>query len=178
MSAPARTAPISAAITTPLSHPVPGTRRQGRPIPMALQRFTTTVSEVPPTTPCRCHWISALPEASRIQVAYTWSESYTADDGWFNSEGLTVQDAYHPGASRGYAGTNVPQALAINTIYDIPVGLGRRFSTGNCFGDYILGNWQSTISLPPAAARTRPWSTARTSPISVTPTSTNAQYGR
>ena len=77
-----------------------------------------------------------------FQVAYTWSESYTADDGWFNSEGLTVQNAYDPAASRGYAGTNVPQALAINTIYDIPVGRGRRFSTGNKIGDYILGNWQ------------------------------------
>jgi hypothetical protein len=77
-----------------------------------------------------------------FQVAYTWSESYTADDGWFNSEGLTVQDAYNPSASRGYAGTNVPQALAINTIYDVPVGPGRKFSTGNRFGDYILGNWQ------------------------------------
>ena len=32
--------------------------------------------------------------------------------------------------------------IAINTIYDIPVGPGRRFSTGNKFGDYILGNWQ------------------------------------
>ena len=77
-----------------------------------------------------------------FQVAYTWSQSFTADDGWFNSEGLTVQDAYNPKASRGYAGTNVPQAIAINTIYDIPVGPGRRFSTGNRFGDYILGNWQ------------------------------------
>ena len=36
----------------------------------------------------------------------------------------------------------MPQALAINAIYDIPVGPGRRFSTGNKFGDYILGNWQ------------------------------------
>ncbi len=77
-----------------------------------------------------------------FQLAYTWSQSFTADDGWFNSEGLTVQDAYNPGASRGYAGTNVPQALAINTIYDIPVGRGMRFSTGNKIGDYILGNWQ------------------------------------
>ncbi len=77
-----------------------------------------------------------------FQVAYTWSESFTADDGWFNSEGITVQDAYNPKASRGYAGTNVPHVIAVNTIYDIPVGKGRRFSTGNRFGDYILGNWQ------------------------------------
>jgi Carboxypeptidase regulatory-like domain len=77
-----------------------------------------------------------------FQVAYTWSESFTADDGWFNSEGITVQDAYNPKASRGYAGTNVPHVIAVNTIYDVPVGKGRRFSTGNRFGDYILGNWQ------------------------------------
>jgi hypothetical protein len=77
-----------------------------------------------------------------FQVAYTWSESFTADDGWFNSEGLTVQDAYNPKASRGYAGTNVPQALAINSLYDVPVGPGKKFSTGNRFGDYALGNWQ------------------------------------
>jgi outer membrane receptor protein involved in Fe transport len=79
-----------------------------------------------------------------FQVAYTWSASFTADDGWFNSEGLTVQDAYNPKASRGYAGTNVPQAIAINTLYDIPIGPGRRFSTGNKFGDYVLGNWRLT----------------------------------
>ena len=36
----------------------------------------------------------------------------------------------------------MPQALAINTIYDIPVGPGMKFSTGNKIGDYILGNWQ------------------------------------
>ena len=45
-----------------------------------------------------------------FQVAYTWSESFTADNESLNSEGLTVQDAYNPRASRGYAGTNVPQA--------------------------------------------------------------------
>ena len=60
-----------------------------------------------------------------FQVAYTWSESFTADDGWFDSEGITVQDAYNPRASRGYAGTNVPQVIAVNTIYDVPVGPGQ-----------------------------------------------------
>jgi hypothetical protein len=83
-----------------------------------------------------------LTQGLSFQVAYTWSESFTADDGWFNSEGITVQDAYNPKASKGYAGTNVPHVLAINTIYDVPVGPGRRFSTGNKISDYILGNWQ------------------------------------
>jgi outer membrane receptor protein involved in Fe transport len=75
-------------------------------------------------------------------VAYTWSQSYTADDGWFSSEGLPVQDPYHPSASRGYAGTNVPQLLSVSTDYHIPVGQGQKFSTGNKVSDYILGNWQ------------------------------------
>ena len=75
-------------------------------------------------------------------VSYTWSQSYTADDGWFSSEGLPVQDPYHPAASRGYAGTNIPQFLSISTDYHLPIGRGQKFSTGNKFGDYILGNWQ------------------------------------
>jgi hypothetical protein len=32
--------------------------------------------------------------------------------------------------------------LAVNTLYEIPVGQGKRFSTGNKVADYVLGNWQ------------------------------------
>ncbi len=76
------------------------------------------------------------------QVAYTWSKSLSEDDGWFGVEGQVVQDPYHPKASRGLSGTNVPQVLSVNSLYEIPVGRGRRFSTNNKAFDYILGNWQ------------------------------------
>jgi len=76
------------------------------------------------------------------QVAYTWSKAFSEDDGWFGVEGLTVQDPYNPKASRGLAGTNIPNVLSVNGLYDIPVGPGKRFSTGNKVMDYILGNWQ------------------------------------
>ncbi|MGB6692110.1 MAG: carboxypeptidase-like regulatory domain-containing protein [Terracidiphilus sp.] len=76
------------------------------------------------------------------QVAYTWSKSLTEDDGWFGIEGQDVQDPYHPKASRGFAGTNIPNVLSANALYAVPVGQGKRFSTGNRVGDYILGNWQ------------------------------------
>jgi hypothetical protein len=76
------------------------------------------------------------------QVAYTWSKAESEDDGWFGIEGQDVQDPYNPGASRGLSGTNVPQVLSANALYAIPVGPGKRFSTGNRFSDYILGNWQ------------------------------------
>lgn len=76
------------------------------------------------------------------QVAYTWSKSLTEDDGWFGIEGQDVQDPYHPKASRGFSGTNIPNVLSANALYAVPVGQGQRFSTGNHIADYILGNWQ------------------------------------
>ena len=76
------------------------------------------------------------------QIAYTWSKAEAEDDGWFGVEGLTVQNPYDPKASRGLSGTNVPHVFSANALYEIPVGQGKRFSTGNRVGDYILGNWQ------------------------------------
>jgi len=76
------------------------------------------------------------------QVAYTWSKSEAEDDGWFGVEGLVVQNPYNPGASRGLSGTNIPHVFSANSLYEIPVGRGKKFSTGNRFGDYVLGNWQ------------------------------------
>jgi hypothetical protein len=76
------------------------------------------------------------------QLAYTWSKSISEDDGWFGVEGQVVQNPYDPQASRGLAGTNLPHVFSANGLYDIPVGPGRHFSTGNKLSDYILGNWQ------------------------------------
>jgi len=76
------------------------------------------------------------------QIAYTWSKSLNEDDGWFGVEGQTVQDPYHPKASRGIAGTNIPHVFSANSLYQVPIGPGKRFSTGNKFADYVLGNWQ------------------------------------
>ena len=30
----------------------------------------------------------------------------------------------------------------MNTLYQVPVGKGKRFSTGNSIVDYVVGNWQ------------------------------------
>jgi hypothetical protein len=76
------------------------------------------------------------------QVAYTWSKAQAEDDGWFGVEGIVVQNPYDPGASRGNSGTNVPNVLSANALYELPIGAGKKFSTGNRFSDYVLGNWQ------------------------------------
>ena len=79
------------------------------------------------------------------QVAYTWAKNINeGGDGWFGAEGGVPTDPYNPAAygSRSVAGTDLTNAVAVNTVYDIPVGSGKRFSTGNKVADYILGNWQ------------------------------------
>jgi hypothetical protein len=76
------------------------------------------------------------------QIAYTWAKSLTIDDGWFGIEGQVPQDPYNPKASRGPSATNIPNLFVANGLYEVPVGPGKRFSTGNRFGDYVLGNWQ------------------------------------
>lgn len=84
-----------------------------------------------------------------FQVAYTWSKAIdVAGDGWFGAEGgiggEVPQDPYHPFdyGSRSVAGFDLTHILTINSLYQIPVGRGRKFSTGNGFADYVLGNWQ------------------------------------
>ena len=76
------------------------------------------------------------------QIAYTRAKALTVTDGWFGIEGTDPQDPYHPQASRGYSATNIPDLFVANGLFGIPVGPGKRFSTGNRVGDYILGNWQ------------------------------------
>lgn len=79
------------------------------------------------------------------QVAYTWSKSMdVGGDGWFGVEGGIPQDPYNPSAHGGYAvaGTDLTNVLSVNMLYQVPIGKGRSFSTGNGVVDYILGNWQ------------------------------------
>ena len=79
------------------------------------------------------------------QAAYTWSKSINVGgDGWFGVEGTVPQDPYNPSGfgSRSVSGTDLTNVLSVNTLYEVPVGTGKRFSTGNRVFDYILGNWQ------------------------------------
>lgn len=79
------------------------------------------------------------------QIAYTYSKTMdVASDGFFGVEGGVPQDPYHPAAFGSYsvAGTDLRHILAFNSVFQVPLGRGKRFSTGNRFSDYVLGNWQ------------------------------------
>jgi hypothetical protein len=78
-------------------------------------------------------------------IAYTWSKTLDeGGDGFFGVEGGVPEDPYNPRGSRGPASFNIPQMLAAHFVYELPFGVGRRFSTGNRIADYAIGNWQIT----------------------------------
>lgn len=76
------------------------------------------------------------------QVSYTYSKAMSVSDGWFGVEGSNPQDPYNVAANYGLAGFDLPHVLSMNSLYEIPIGKGKRFSTGNNILDYIVGNWQ------------------------------------
>jgi Carboxypeptidase regulatory-like domain len=81
-----------------------------------------------------------------FDVSYTWSK--TMDAGTDGPDGDVAggvpQDPYDVRAFGSYsrAGFDIPNILAVNTLFQIPVGTGKRFSTGNKLVDYFVGNWQ------------------------------------
>jgi hypothetical protein len=77
------------------------------------------------------------------QVAYTYSKSIDeGSSGWFGVEGQSLADPYDIKGSRSVSGFDLTHVLSVNTVYQIPIGQGKRFSTGNHVVDYVVGNWQ------------------------------------
>jgi hypothetical protein len=77
-------------------------------------------------------------------VSYTFSKAIdVGGDGFYGVEGGVPQDAYNPARyDRSVSGLDLTHILSVNTLYEIPVGRGKRFSTGHGVLDYILGGWQ------------------------------------
>lgn len=77
-------------------------------------------------------------------VSYTFSKAIdVGGDGYYGVEGGVPQDAYDPARyDRSVSGLDLTHILSVSTLYEIPVGTGKRFSTGHGVLDYVLGNWQ------------------------------------
>ncbi len=82
------------------------------------------------------------------QVSYTWSKVIdTGSDGWYGVEGWSVENPYTYNNDRSVAGYDLTHVLSVNIVYELPIGTGKRFATGNKVADYIVGGWQvNTIS--------------------------------
>jgi Cna protein B-type domain. len=78
-------------------------------------------------------------------LSYTWSRSLDNSSGFFAAEngsggGSVVQNYFTPHQNYGVSGYNVPQLLTWSTVYDIPVGRGRRYLNRGPLS-WVLGNW-------------------------------------
>jgi len=76
-------------------------------------------------------------------VSYTWSKSIDHGcSGWYGVEGCATQDPYHLKLDRSVSGFDLRHFLAVNWLYQLPIGAGKSFQTGNHVADYIIGGWQ------------------------------------
>lgn len=84
-------------------------------------------------------------------LSYTWSRTIDTSSGWFNAEngiggGGTVQNWYDIDSSRALSSYDVPQILTWATIWQLPLGHGRRWLQ-NGAAAAMLGDWQVSWSL-------------------------------
>ncbi len=83
-----------------------------------------------------------------LLAAYTWSklmDNIPASEtgfpgGSFGGTGIQDWDNLH--AERAISSFDTPQYLAINGIYELPFGEGRRFFSHGKLANYLIGGWQ------------------------------------
>jgi hypothetical protein len=90
----------------------------------------------------------------RVTQGLTFMASYTyskfLDDAggpeeWasISSGGATIRNYYDLGADKSVDGTDVPQSLVLNYIYELPVGRGKKIGSGmNAISNAVVGGWQ------------------------------------
>ena len=76
-------------------------------------------------------------------LSYTWSKAIDiGSSGWYGVEGQSVQDPYTFNNDRSVAGFDLPHIFALNWVYELPVGPGKRLDPTNRVLSHIIGNWQ------------------------------------
>ena len=79
----------------------------------------------------------------QYMLSYTWSKTLDeGGDGYFGVEGGVPEDPYNPKGSRGPASFSIPQFFAANFVYQLPIGVNKRFSTGSRVVNSVIGDWE------------------------------------
>jgi hypothetical protein len=78
--------------------------------------------------------------------SYTYSKSIDTSSGWFSVEngiggGAVVQNYWDIDDARGTSGYDIPHILTWATVWDLPLGRGKRWLDKGP-ASWILGNWQ------------------------------------
>ena len=83
-----------------------------------------------------------------FMASYTYSKFLDDAGGpeeWANisSGGASIRNYFNLKAEKSVDGTDVPQSLALNYVYELPVGRGKTFGGSmNSVADQIVGGWQ------------------------------------
>lgn len=75
-----------------------------------------------------------------IGSTYTWAHSIGNTAG--SNEARTAANPFNFEADRGDNNFDLRHSLNFSTLYELPVGKGRRFELDNKFADLALGGWQ------------------------------------
>ena len=126
----------------------PGANETGQPFPYAIPNRYDRSFGSGDYNGLQASLVQRSAYGLTYNLAYTWSK--VIDEGaseWFGAggtsgaTGASLQNPYDLKGSRSVAGFNLPQVLTLGLTYEIPVGKGKTFTTGNPITDYILGNW-------------------------------------
>jgi hypothetical protein len=75
-------------------------------------------------------------------VSYAWSKTMDEGGSGVNFTASTPRSAYHLAAERTTSAMDIPHALSISEVYDLPFGRGRQFDLHNRAVNAVIGNWQ------------------------------------
>ena len=74
-----------------------------------------------------------------FQASYTWAHAFDLQTG----DGDQLIDSLHPNRNYGSAQTDRTQMFVFSYVYDLPLGVGKRFlNRQDILGKYALGGWQ------------------------------------
>jgi hypothetical protein len=77
-----------------------------------------------------------------LLVSYTYSKNLTDTDGTYGTSLGGAQNYYKINLEKAVQASDTPHALAASYSYELPVGTGKRFRSGNKLLDnFVLGGW-------------------------------------
>ena len=88
----------------------------------------------------------------QMLLSYTWSKSMdNGSSGWFGAENgpggsSAVQNYHDPDSNRSVSSYNIPHFLSFYSVYELPVGKGKRYLSSGPAA-WVLGNWQTNVIL-------------------------------
>jgi len=76
-------------------------------------------------------------------VSYTYSKTMNEGcDGFYASEGCSIQDPYHPTRDWSVGGYDLTHNLSASWVYSLPFGSGQKYKSSSRVVNALAGNWK------------------------------------